>query len=418
MKITLKYFLLSGIVLLSSYMGFAQNTSSPYSILGIGDLEDSYFNRTSGMANTGIAYRSKYYTINNNPASYSALQDQFFVVEASGRGKFVSYYANNLVSSSNQTRDFSVSRFSLGIKARKWWGTSIGMMPFSTANYSFTGKKSIQGTNAFTTADYDGNGGVHKAYWDNGVSIGKHFSVGISAAFLFGSITQTETLAGTEATDAITTTRNIYLHNFYLNYGAQYYTKLNSKWDLALGGTYANKTDLTADYTTDVVTQSATIHSDASKSDYFRMPNAVGVGIAVTKSKKITMLADYKYQDWSTVNYKGAGYSLKNANRASLGIEFSKVQQVWPVVVEKVFYQAGVFYSDSYLSVYNQQLKDMGISIGMGFNSKRSTLSYMVGFEYGIRGTKLDGLIQERYGKLTFTLSYKDLWYTKGVKYN
>ncbi|MFT3700764.1 MAG: hypothetical protein QM802_00215 [Agriterribacter sp.] len=418
MKVTAKYILVSSIILLNTYISRAQNTSSPYSIIGIGDIEESYFNRTTGMANTGIAYRSRFYTVGNNPASYSALQEQFFVVEASGRGKFVSYYANNLQSSSNQTKDFSVSRFSLAIKARKWWGTSVGIMPFSTANYSFTGKKSIQGTNLFTTADYLGTGGVHKAYWDNGVSIGKHFSVGVGASFLFGSITQTETLEGTSTTDAITTTRNIYMHNLYFNYGAQFYTKVNSKWDLALGGTYANRTNLTADYTTTVATGSTTIHSDDSKSDYFKLPNSVGMGLALTKSKKLTMLADYRYQDWSTLNYKGQGYSLKNSNRASAGIEFSTMQQVWPVVVEKVFYQAGVFYSNSYLNINNQQLKDMGLSVGMGFNSKRSTLSYMLNFEYGIRGTKQNNLIQERYGKITFTLSYKDLWYTKGVKYN
>src|ERR1019366_6152550 len=69
----------------------AQNVTSPYSIIGIGDLEQSYFNRTSGMANTGIAYSNNNYVTINNPASLSMLTNQLFLVELSGRGKFVQY---------------------------------------------------------------------------------------------------------------------------------------------------------------------------------------------------------------------------------------------------------------------------------------------------------------------------------------
>jgi hypothetical protein len=59
----------------------------------------------------------------------------------------------------------------------------------------------------------------------------------------------------------------------------------------------------------------------------------------------------------------------------------------------------------------------MGISAGIGFNSKRSTMSYLIAFEYGIRGTREENLIEERYARFTLTLSYKDFWYTKGIKY-
>ncbi|HJU45491.1 MAG TPA: hypothetical protein VJ647_01855, partial [Chitinophagaceae bacterium] len=64
------------VLLLVSTCGIAQNISSPYSIIGIGDLENSYFNRTSGMANTGLSLRSNYILHQANPASYSALDNQ------------------------------------------------------------------------------------------------------------------------------------------------------------------------------------------------------------------------------------------------------------------------------------------------------------------------------------------------------
>lgn len=202
-----------------------------------------------------------------------------------------------------------------------------------------------------------------------------------------------------------------------MGYGAQFFSKINKKWDLSLGAIYSNKTELAAQYSSEVATTSSVIHSEITKDDYFKLPQSLGAGFVLTRNKFIAIAGDYKYQNWSALHHRGAGYSLENSSRASLGVELVQLRQVWPVPIEKYFYQAGVFYSDSYLKIYNEHLKDMGFTVGAGFNSKRSTLSYLLAFEFGVRGTKEKNLIQERYGKITFTLSFKDLWYTKGIKY-
>jgi hypothetical protein len=74
MKITGIIFLLT----VSSLHLAAQTNNSPYSLLGIGDIDNDFYNRTSGLANTGIAYRSDRFLLNNNPASFSALTNQVF----------------------------------------------------------------------------------------------------------------------------------------------------------------------------------------------------------------------------------------------------------------------------------------------------------------------------------------------------
>src|SRR5450432_2337882 len=85
------------LLLLLSYGALhSQSTNSPYSILGIGDIDNDYYNRTGGMANTGLAYRSDRFLINNNPASYTGLQPQFFSFELSTRGQFINYYGSPL----------------------------------------------------------------------------------------------------------------------------------------------------------------------------------------------------------------------------------------------------------------------------------------------------------------------------------
>src|SRR6202046_2396965 len=103
----------------------AQNNNSPYSQLGIGDLEDGFYNRTSGLANTGIAYRSNRFLINNNPASFSALTDQYFTMETSLRGQYISYAGAQVNVASTESADITFRKLVLGIKLNRHWGSSI-----------------------------------------------------------------------------------------------------------------------------------------------------------------------------------------------------------------------------------------------------------------------------------------------------
>ena len=86
-----KFSIFLSLLLVTSLGVMAQNNFSPYSQMGIGDLEDGFYNRTTGLANTGIAYRSNRFLINNNPASFSGLTNQYFTMETSLRGTYMSY---------------------------------------------------------------------------------------------------------------------------------------------------------------------------------------------------------------------------------------------------------------------------------------------------------------------------------------
>src|ERR1700735_1642609 len=132
----------------------AQNNNSPYSQLGIGDLEDGYYNRTSGMANTGIAYRSNRYLINNNPASFSGLTDQYFTMEVGLRGEYISYAGTPVNVASTESGDITFRKLVLGLKLSKHWGSSIGLLPFSTQNYEFAVPYSLVGSTVQIASHY------------------------------------------------------------------------------------------------------------------------------------------------------------------------------------------------------------------------------------------------------------------------
>jgi hypothetical protein len=402
---------------LGSGIAFAQNITSPYSIIGIGDIESSYFNRTSGMANTGIAYRNDKYITLNNPASMSNFQNQLFLVELSARGE-IANFSGSALGTNASGKDFSVERISLGIRINKWWGSSIGLMPFSTSNYYFTGTTSLQGTPGTILQETSGSGGINRYFFANGFRISKNLSIGVTTSFLGGSFLQQDTLLSPDLNTGIFTTKNVYIRNWYFDYGLQYRIPISKKWEAAIGATYAIKTGLRAQTSALVMDEKGdTLSNQVISNNYFTLPNSTGIGIALIKDKKLTFLADYRFQDWSSLNISGLGYSIVNSSRYSLGVEYSKLKEYMNLSYEVLDLQAGVFYNKSYLQVNGQQLNDGGFTIGAGFNSKRSTLSYHLAFEYGQRGSK-DSQVKENYQSITIGLSYKDFWLTKGRKYN
>jgi hypothetical protein len=409
------------VFLLISCKAWCQNNNSPFSVIGIGDIETNYYNRTSGLANTGLAYRSDRYLINNNPASYSALTPQFFNFELAGRAQFVTYTGDPLNGTSNSSKDFAIKRLAIGTKVTKWWGSSAGLMPFSSSNYGFTSVKNIQGSfSSPIPVQYDGNGGVNQIYWGNGFNISKHFSVGVNASYLFGSLTQTETLFTVEDLQtSLVTTRQLFLRKLYLTYGAQYFFNINKNWDVALGGTYSKKTNLATQNTLQVTDNGASILNNAVEQDgTFKLPGATGAGFRITKNKKYSFSADYQYQPWSNTNYSGNNYILQNSSRVSAGFEVSNKKQVFNTLYEKSFFLAGAYYGNSYLNVNGKQINDMGLTIGYGMNSLKNPLGINVSMEIGQRGTQQNGLVKESYVNINFIISYRDFWFTKGKKYN
>ena len=84
---------------------------------------------------------------------------------------------------------------------------------------------------------------------------------------------------------------------------------------------------------------------------------------------------------------------------------------------ETSFFQAGFYYNKTYLIVNGTPINDIGGTIGMGVNSKRSPLSFIVILQYGIKGTTDNNLIRENYANLSFVFSFRDFWYTRGRKF-
>lgn len=402
-----KYLLI--FTLFTAGMAGAQNNSSPYSIVGIGDIESGQFNRTSGMAGTGLAYRTPLNIITNNPAAHSALAPGRIMMEAALRGRFVTYSGAGVTAENGYSKDLTIRRLVIGTRFNKWWGSSFGLAPFSTSNYLFTGQKTIQGTSTNMPALYEGSGGVNQLYWANGLSLGKHLSLGVHAAFLFGSLNQSETIAEASSNFTVNTARNVYLRNYHFTYGLQYEQALSKNWSLVVGGTYAPRTRLRATYDLTVTQGSdSVISSNVLKRDFFSLPQSIGAGLALRHRERLTVSTDLKYQAWSQLRYKGSNYSLTDTREISLGAEYAIRKAHHNLVFESAYFQAGAHYRQSYLQIYGTQITDQGISFGLGKNFRNNLMGVSVGMDVGTRGSSTQRLIRERYTQLHITCSLKE----------
>jgi hypothetical protein len=405
----------------------AQNNSLPYSQMGIGDLDDGYYNRTSGMANTGIAYRSNRFLIQNNPASFSALTDQYFTMELGIRGQYLSYAGTPVNVASTESGDITFRKLVLGLKLGKHWGTSAGIVPYSTQNHEFSVPYNLVGTTVqIASSFYQGHGSVNKAYWANSYEFFHHLSLGVEAGYIFGQLNQNNIIqSSANGATLVSSTNNINLNNLYFTYGMQLYGNIGKKWKYALGATYSMRADLLAASTKEVLNNDSVILQNIQNNEgYLSLPNAYGGGISLTYKDKYTFLADFRYQDWNAVEvknsevYPGQGYTIVSAERGSVGFEVSKKKTFYNTRVELSYLQAGLYYGNTYLQINGQQVRDMGVTAGIGANSLKSPLAYDIIFQYGIKGTTANNLIRQNYADITFVLNFGQIWYTKGKKFD
>ena len=413
------------LVVFEQQKSFAQNDVSPYSIVGIGDIQQSTFDRSSGMGNTGLSLSSSRFMYHANPASYAKLADHYFSMEVTMRYKDITYSGNNITIDNNRSTDFSVEKFAVAIKLRPKWAVSLGLMPFSTSNYSFYSKKNIQGSDYYAPAYYEGNGGLNQIYLSNAFTVAKNLRLGLQSTVLFGNFTQKETFhtdsIGLTSAPIITTSQ-FYTSKIYFKAGLQYDLKLNKNWSMSVGAVAARKTNLNANYTVTVSQDSGTIATKESlKTNYFIIPSVYGGGISLTHKDKLTFSVDYQRQLWGELQYKGLNYELLNSTRISGGVEYSHKLWYKGVSLENYYIQGGYYYNGSYLKINGVQLKDYGITAGVGFNMKGTEfgkdLSYQFNLGVGTRGTTKNNLIRENYVQATITLLYRDFWFTKMKKY-
>ena len=410
---------LAGLFVVLMIEANAQNLSSPYSAYGIGEIQTSYPDRSSGMANTSVSLLSTPgFILNKNPASLIGLERSLGQVDLALVAKTITFTGTPITSDNKSGKDMTIKRMSLSARLNNHWASSVGFMPFSYVNYSFTGQKSIEGSTNTFTGTYEGDGGLYNVFWNNAFALNKHVAMGLRTSFIFGSINQTETLEGATLNVPVVSKVSNYYNNFRFEYGAIYKGKLDKNWGFSLGGKVTTKTDLRSDKTLTVTEGTTAVETNKDLgTGSFTLPWQYDAGIALINKGRSTFSIDYSYAKWDRLNPTGTTWAMVNSQRLSAGVQFSKQVQRFGLAAEKNYFQAGIFTGQSYLQVKGQQLNEFGLTAGYGGYLNRG-LSYGLSVEGGRRGTTANNLIRENYVQFTIALSYREVLYSKGRKYD
>lgn len=433
--------LIIGLLIASVFSAFSQNnTSSPYSRYGIGELFSRSFgqSRAMGGVSTGLYDAGQINLM--NPASLSSFENRSFIFEFGFKSKAAKFMTDNDNYTDNST---NIEYFAMGFPViHSKWHASIGLTPYSFVGYDL--EMTEETATGEATHQYIGSGGLQQFYIGNSFLLFKHLSLGFNTSYLFGDLNYTRKASFPGDTYVYTLYRqeNTILHDLCFNFGAAFtdtlflYKDSTNNRELAkkikynIGFTYDNKSQLTGNSSVFTTTSMGTglsldtLQNETYEDGYVDIPQAIGIGFSLsflngvfkTNNSRLTIAADFKIQNWEDARFFGRNDSLLNSKLIAFGLEY--VPDYFPrknvAYYKRVAYRAGFHTNSGYISIKNTAIKDFGISFGLGLPINKYSKSTMnIAIELGKMGTTENNLLQENYAVFSIGLSLHDKWFQK-----
>jgi len=398
------------ILFLSGYLfSAAQNVTSPYSILGIGDVDTKDFGKYFSSGNASIARRDATAYNFSNPASLTSLPFKTMHFDIAMRGKSSSFTFQRIDTPTSITKDFSVKRGTMAFKVNKKTGIAFGLRPYSSVNYKFQQDKIILDGNTSYTKYIEGNGGINQFYVSAGTELNKRLSAGITASWLFGSLQKTTLYSGSSISLGVIKQETDFYTGALFQGGLQYYSLPGRKWKHQLGLTTSVSTGLSGELTTEYIENEITIKNKTETGRNFKLPVTVAFGYSAVCNDKLTLSIEGNFYNWS---YQKVDYSNSFTNpafRFSAGMDYSFKRKAYNMTFEKSYVSWGINIENSYLRIKNNPLWDYSFSLGGGLSVARN-ISVYTGLEVGTKGNKDLDQIKENYTQYIFGFTLKDIW--------
>jgi hypothetical protein len=413
------------VLILFGLSGYAQqdlnnnNTTSPYSMFGLGDLNHYSFGSTAAMGGASIGSRHSVQINTSNPASFNSNDSLSFIMEFGIDGKFSNYKGST---GTMNASDINFRYLAFSFPVNKIIGVGFGLQPYSDMGNEIQYSEVLPNIGN-VTYKYFGEGSTSKAFFGGSIMPIKGLSLGANLNYVFGRISQNSSTNFDDATVYdIVSTEGIRLSDFYLTYGLQYDYKIKNNHYLTVGVTFENQSDITAHHrilsyktiTIGTSTLSDTIQFQPETKESIIFPGTIGAGISYHKVNKFEINADYYYAAWSKSQFYGKPVEyLTDRSRISAGFEYTPEAFSIRQYVKRIKYRAGIHHESSYLTVNNTQIKEFGVSIGAGLPMYKSKSTANFAFELGKQGTTEDDLIRNIYTKFSLYLNLYDLWFIK-----
>lgn len=217
------------------------NTSSPYSIRGYGEIEEfnNAFCRSLGGASNGIRFENLFSY--SNPASLGGTK--LVLLDFGFRAEYNKVYSDSAAKTSyngninyfslafpvyrkpiikkDTTQKVKTKTTKLYTEYKSIWNAAFGFAPYSSIHSSYS--KLRDTTYGQTGNFYSRTGGLTRVYLINSVNITENFSIGLNASFIFGQMRSTDGffLFDTGVSRATIQEKNTRMSGFKFDFGLQ-----------------------------------------------------------------------------------------------------------------------------------------------------------------------------------------------------
>lgn len=405
------------VFLLCSVVAFAQNnTNSPYTRYGYGQLADQGPANSKAMGGVAYALRDKYHVNFANPASYSAVDSLTFIFDG-GVSLQKTNFSNGTIklNANNSSFDYITMQF----RAARWAGISLGLLPYSNVGYQLgANMEDTEYPDNASAVIYSGEGGLHQLYMGAGFKIYKNLSVGANISYLWGDITRSvsESFPSNSAILPLTRQTNVSITSYKVDFGAQYTHRFGKKHEATVGIVFSPGHDLHNKTTVNDTKGNTTTGYTVSTRDSvatFGIPTTLGVGVAYTYDGRLTVSADALWQNWEDVSYMNSKSAFCKRGKVAVGAEYLP-NPMGRSYVAHVKYRVGAFYSKPYYKVQGERGADeYGVTAGFGLPIPRTRSYLSLSAQYVRTEGKREGFLNENTFRLCVGLTFNERWFFK-----
>ena len=391
---------------------FAQNELSPYSQFGYGSLSDFTTSTQRSMGGIGYAMNNGRQINVKNPASYANCDSLTFLLDFG-----LDFTALKMTENGSSGTSFGggLDYVTMQFPLSKTVGGSIGLIPYSSVGYSFGSSSDGEGDSR------GGSGGINMLYLGLSYMPFKNFSIGANVSYNFGTITHDTYAASTVGGASVQSLyeRELEIRDWGIQLGAQYTIDLNEHNSLTFGFVYIPKKSLRGtalarqyDVQNDATSAIDTV-SNVSMKDRFSTQASYGGGLAWNFDNRLTVAADFTYQNWADAKYDNLANFENMAfdNRWKVAAGASYTPNVRGNYFQRMTYRVGGHFNHDYIMVRGNNVRDYGVSLGFGLPTPSSKTVINIGFEYKHRAAYPANLISENYFNITVGINFNEMWF-------
>ena len=403
-------------------MAIAQNnTNSPYTRYGYGDLSDQSFGNSKAMGGIAFGLRDGAQINPLNPASYTAIDSLTFIFEGGVSLQNMNISGGGVkLNAKNSSFDYLAMQFRLHPRV----AMSIGLLPFSNVGYSVSESNEATETSPYSTKSLTGEGGLHQLYVGAGVKVLKNLSVGVNASYFWGDITRTRTIIypATSESYSYIQQMGVSISDYKLDFGTQYTLDFNKKHSMTIGAVFSPKHKLNNDYT--VTTQVSTTNSNNLDAT-LELPNTFGVGFTYNYDKRLTVGADYSLQQWSKTKFGvntsddavredfNETYTYCNRHKVSVGAEYIP-NLMGRSYLSHIKYRLGAYYTTPYYKIGGKDAaREYGVTAGFGLPVPRSRSILSISGQFVRVSGQESTFVNENIFRVSIGLTFNERWFFK-----